>query len=356
MNTSVPRRAILSGLLALAVAQGCATLRASAARPFARLETAVTNDKFDNTLSRSELRVVRDDVVIAPSLAMRLQKGDSIGTGSGTQVMMTFAAGYEVTLDTGTAIYIENPSIFLKWGRAFIKRITGATDTLDTHTRHATLHDVGTSYVVTVTPAVTTVRVESGIVAARARDATAVPWERYGPLEGGVIVAGQRPTRTPAISRDQMDQELGWVRRIDRLSNVIVPQLDSMTETEAHAALDRVGLKWLIVLHRKTGRYAPERVVESTPGAGEKVRPGTYVTLVLEKPGSNESDGVAQCVVPVITDRTRAEAEKVLAGANLRGEVIRRVGERDIVSSQLTKARTRVPCGTIIQFVWGVLR
>jgi PASTA domain/FecR protein len=361
MSPTAIRRLVLLGLFTVAAAQGCASLQTlGGPEAFARLESAVTDDKYDNSLTRTEVRVVRDDVVVSPALSMRLMKGDSITTARSTQVVMTFAAGYEVTLDTGTAIYIENPSIFLKWGRAFIRRLTGTADTLDVHTRHATLHDVGTSYVVTVLPTTTTVRVESGSVVAKGRVNTAMPWTRYEALQGGVIGVNQQPTRMETIDVSRLEQELSWVRRVDRITTVTVPQLDSLTEAQARATLEKSGLRTFFVTRRATGRYAVGHVVESSPGAGQRVRPGTYVNLVLEKAPTrvdrDAATGAAECVVPVITDRTRKEAEMVLKRANLRAEVMRRIGERDIVSTQVTRAGTRVPCGTVVQFVWGALR
>ncbi len=349
-TTGFCRRLVMLVLCAGALVAGCTPVPSA----FARLDSAVTRDKFTNNPSKSDVRVVRDDVVLSPSVSMALKKGDSISTSSSAQIVMTFAAGYEVTLDTGTAIYIENPSIFLKWGRAFIRRLTGTPDTLDTHTRHATLHDVGTSYVVSVTPEVTTVRVETGVVAARMRGDSS-PWTEYGALEGGQIRVGQRPTRTARISADQMEQELRWVRRIDQISNIVVPQLDSMTERDARSALDRAGLRVLFVTHRTTGRYAPGRVIESTPGAGQKTKPGTYVNLVLEKAAARDTQA-RQCRVPTITDMPEKTALALLARANLRGEAISRVGERDIVTTQQEKSGTMIACGSVVHYTWGQLR
>ena len=360
MTAVTIRRLVLLALFTTAAMQGCASLQnLGGPQAFARVESAVTDDKLDNALSTSEVRIVRDDVVLAPALSMRLMKGDSVTTAKSTQLVMTFAAGYEVTLDTGTAIYIENPSIFLRWGRAFIRRLTGTPDTLDVHTRHATLHDVGTAYVVTALPDSTTVRVESGSVVATTRIATTQPRTRYDALEGGVIAEGRAPRRMGSVSRLRLDEELSWVRRVERLTTVLVPQLDSMTEADARDALKRAGLRTLFVTRRTTGRYAPGRVVESTPGASEKVKPGTYVNLVLEQAPKRDDalqrPGAAQCTVPVITNMSRKEAESALNRANLGGEMLRRIGERDIVSSQVTRAGTRVPCGTVVQYVWGAL-
>ena len=361
MTPVAVRRLLLLALFTAAAVQGCASLQTlGGPQAFARVESAVTNDQLDNALSTSEVRIVRDDVVLSPALSMRLMKGDSITTLSGTQLVMTFAAGYEVTLDTGTAIYIENPSIFLRWGRAFIRRLTGTPDTLDVHTKHATLHDVGTAYVVTVLPTTTSVRVESGSVVAKSPTAGAQPWTRYDSLEGGEIAAGEQPRRMTRVTRAQLADELSWVRRVERITTVVVPQLDSMTEAAARDALTRVGLRTLFVTRRATGRYAPGRVVETTPGANERVKPGTYVNLVLEQEARRNpvesQTGAAECAVPMITDMTRKEAEAALKRAKLRGEVLRRVGERDIVSSQVTRAGTRVQCGTVVQYVWGALR
>ncbi len=342
---------ISAALLAASLAS-CKTLE----QPFARLESAVVRDRYAGSPQQADVRIVRGDGVVAPSISMRLQKGDSIITSATTRVVVTFAAGYEVTIDTSTAIYIQNPSIFLRIGQAFIRKLRGSTDTLTTHTPQAVLHDASTEFLVTVTPSVTAVRVVEGAVDAQTRDGT-YPTVRYSAFEQGEIALGQGPQRMPRLGREEIDARMRWVREVARVTRVVVPQLDSLTEAQARAALDRVGLRVLLVTRRESADHAPGTVVDHTPGAGESVAPGTFVSLVLARAARNEARDTAQsgaeCTVPNITGRREAEARRLLEAARLVGRAIERVGEVDEVTSQIERAGTRVRCGSVVRYRWG---
>ena len=336
----------IAACLALPTVSACR----SATPPFARLESAVVGDQYAGSPTRTHVRVVRGDSVVAPSVAMRLFKGDSIITSATTRVVVTFEAGYEVTLDTNTAIFIENPSVFLRIGQAFIRKLLGqrpASDTtkLDVHTPQATLHDAGTEYLVSVNRGATDVSVLTGAVEAASRVSA---WRaRYSALERGRIDS-TRGQRMPPLSREALEAELRWVRRVDRLTKIAVPRLDSMTEAQARAALERVGLRVLFVLQRETSDFAPGLVIEQSPVAGANAAPGTYVTLTVAKEPPS-----SQCTVPNIIEKKEAEAKRLLEAARLRGEVTQRIGEIDVVTSQSARAGSRVRCGSVVQYTWG---
>ena len=332
----------------LATLVGCRSMTPA----FARLESAVVNDRYDGSPARTDVRVVRGDSVLPPSVSMRLQKGDSIVTSGTTRVVVTFAAGYEVALDTNTAIFIENPSIFLRIGQAFIRKLFGAgadrdTTKLDTHTPQVTLHDAGTEYLVTVDGRATDVRVLTGAVDAVTPDGR-WPRVRYNALEQGRIDAITGPERMGRITRAEIETRLRWVRRVDSLTKIRVPGVDSMTEAQARATLERSGLRVMFVLQRETDTYAPGRVVDQTPSAGESVAPGSYITLTLAKAPRGEL-----CTVPNIVEKREAEAKRLLEGARLRGEATQRIGEIDVVTSQVEKAGSRIRCGSVVRYAWG---
>lgn len=337
------------GILAVLVASSLAACKAITPA-FARLESAVVRDQYAGSPARANVRVVRGDSVVAPSISMRLLKGDSIITSATTRVVIDFAAGYEVTLDTSTAIYIENPSIFLRIGQAFIRKLRGAPDTLTTRTPQAVLHDAGTEFLVTVTPNVTTVRVAEGAVDAEARDGD-YPTVRYSAFEQGEIGAGRGPQRMPRLGRAELDAQLRWVRQVERITKIPVPRLDSMTEAQARAALERVGLRVLFTTQRETADYAPGLVIEQTPSAGDSVAPGTFINLVLAKEGARAVRG--QCTVPNITGKKEIEAKRLLEAARLAGQSTERIGEIDVVTSQREKAGSLVRCGSVVHYTWG---
>ena len=391
-------------LLAICALGACRTM----GQPFARLESAVVNDRYDTSPSAAEVRIVRGDSTVTPALALRLRGGDSIATSRNTRAVLTFAAGYEVTLDTGTVVYMEEEtatdggqgdaggspeglrelryapgrapghglvaepraarlafgngsgrgqavaprggSIFLRIGRAFIRKLVGAPDTLDTRTPQAVLHDAGTEYVVSVSGAQTVVRVVTGEVVAESRDGR-WPLVRYGPRMGGVLRTDAAPRATPTATAGELEAELGWIRRVERLTKVTVPAVDSLTEQQARDALGRVGLRVLFVLRRESADYAAGQVIETMPAAGERVSPTTYVTLVLAKEPKGE-----MCTVPNITEKTEAVARRLLAGARLEGQATARTGEIDVVTAQQEKPGSRVRCGSVVHFTLGRIR
>jgi hypothetical protein len=320
----------------------------SATPVFARLESAVVQDQYAGSPQSANIRIVRGESVVAPSISMRLQKGDSIITSSTSRAVVTFAAGYAVTLDTSTAIHIENPSIFLRIGRAFIRKIRGAPDTLTTRTPQAVLHDAGTEFLVTVTASETSVQVAEGAVDAESHDGT-YPTIRYRAMEHGVI-SSRGAQRMPTLTREELNTQLAWVRQVQRITRILVPQLDSMTEAQARATLDRVGLRVLIVTRREVTGYAPGVVVDHTPSAGDSVAPGTFVNLVLAR---EARPARGECTVPNIVEKTEAEAKRLLAAAQLTGRATERIGEIDVVTSQVEEAGSKVQCGSVVQYKWG---
>ncbi len=343
MSKIISRRTCILATCVLSLA-ACS----SATPVFARLESAVVQDQYAGSPQSANIRIVRGDGVIAPTISMRLQKGDSIITSSTSRAVVTFAAGYEVTLDTSTAIHIENPSIFLRIGRAFIRKIRGAPDTLTTRTPQAVLNDAGTEFLVTVTTSETSVRVAEGAVDAESPDGT-YPTVRYGAMEHGVI-SSRGAQRMPTMTREELNAQLAWVRQVQRITRILVPQLDSMTEAQARATLDRVGLRVLFVTRRQVSGYAPGMVVDHTPSAGDSVAPGTFVNLVLAREARQARE---ECTVPDIVEKTEAEAKRLLAAAQLTGRSTERTGDVDVVTSQEQQEGTKVACGSVVRYTWG---
>ena len=320
---------------------------------FANLESAVVDDRYASALSTANVRVVRADGVVSPSVSMRILKGDSIVTSRTTRVVVNFRAGYEVTLDTSTAIYIENPSIFLRIGQAFIRKLTGNrakpdTATLDTHTPQATLHDAGTEYLVSVDGQGTNVLVLSGAVQAASRDGR---WSgiTYTALQQGRIDAQRGPLRMQRLSASQAESQITWVRRVERITKVPVPSVDGLTESAARSTLQRAGFRVLFVLHRETDAVPPGQVVDQSPGAGELSAPGTYVSLTLAKAAR-----VAMCTVPDLVGQNEAVAKRLLDGAKLRGQGTRRDPNATQVVSQDVAKGTSVACSSTVNYVMAL--
>ena len=330
----------------------CATLKRITAPPFARLASAVVDDRYATRPTSANVRVVRGGSAVAPSVGMGLLKGDSIVTSRTTRVVVEFGAGYEVTLDTSTAIFIENPSVFLRIGQAFIRALTGnraPTEKLDTHTPQATLHDRGTEYLVTVGGQGTDVSVVTGAVEATSRDGR---WSgvTYTARQQGRIDTQRGPLPMQRLSEGQLQSRLAWVRRVEEITKVPVPPVDGMTERAARSALQRAGFGVMFVLHRETDAVAPGLVVEQSPRAGETAAPGSYVTLTLAKALPAQT-----CTVPNIVNMTEANAKRALEGARLNGQRTKFDRGATGVTSQDPKQGSRVPCNSTVSYQMEVI-
>lgn len=400
----------IAGLALLLLVTGCKSLQG----PFAQLESAVVNDRYATAPARTAVQIIRGDSVLAPSLSMRLAVGDSIITSRDTRVVLTFRAGYEVTLDTNTVLYINGPSggqarldepglnsrsfelrsradaplggtrtagwtaggsgaglrlsapadtteasIFVRFGRAFIKHVFGKTRTIDAETSQAKLHEEGTEYVVSVDGRGTTVRVISGVV--RAEDRTGQYSARYREREGGFLQAGAPPQQMRTLSPNEVETELSWVRQVERVTKVDVPSLGGMTEAQARAALSRAGLRASLYVSRPNNDAASGTVIDQSPNAGQRVQPNSDVTLTVSKgpkrvaaPDSGRVLRARPCTVPGITGRSQAEALRLLEAAGLKGSGTRNNNAIDnIVTSQSVSAQQEVNCDVVIRFTYG---
>lgn len=93
-----------------------------------------------------------------------------------------------------------------------------------------------------------------------------------------------------------------------------VPELAGKNESEAKKALAKAGLKAKIT--REYDDTAEKgRVVRSDPAAGQAMRPGEYVTIVISK-------GVEPISVPDVVGQTQADAEAELRNSGLTPNVI----------------------------------
>jgi hypothetical protein len=337
----------------LVAVSGCASVQRAFTPPFARLESAVVGDRYSER-PNGDLRVVRAGAVVSPSTSMALLKGDSITTSRNARVIITFRDGYEVTLDTSTTIYIENPSIFVRIGQAFIRTLLGKngappSEKFETHTPQGTLHGRGTEYFVSVGGQGTDVTVVSGLVDASSPDGR---WGgvTYSARQSGRIDPQRGPLRMQTLSDGQVDARMAWVRRVRAISKVPVPRVESMTENEARSTLQRAGFKLsFVVLHRETDAVPPGQVVEQSPAAGDSVAPGSVVTLTVSKAPRQE-----MCQVPKIIGLTEAVALRTLAGARLKGERTRLDRGAEYVTTQDPKQDSRIACDSPVRYTMEI--
>jgi hypothetical protein len=348
------RRALaLSPVALLFAVASCATVKKAFTPPFARLDGAVVNDRYA-VQPRENLRVVRAGAVVTPSVGMPLLKGDSITTSRIARAVVNFRDGYEVTLDTSTTIYIENPSIFLRIGQAFIRTLLGTRGTppsekFETHTPQGTLHGRGTEYLVSVGPEGTDVTVASGVVDATSPDGR-WPGVTYMTRQQGRIDPQRGPLRMQSLSDGQLEFRLAWVRAVEALTKVVVPPVRSMTESAARRTLERAGLSVAFgASSRETDEAPPGQVVDQFPAPGVTVRRGSVVSLTVAKALPPE-----RCTVPKISGQTEAVALRRLADARLRGERTHLDRGAEYVTTQTPAPDSKVDCNSVVRYTMDI--
>jgi serine/threonine-protein kinase len=75
----------------------------------------------------------------------------------------------------------------------------------------------------------------------------------------------------------------GWYALIGPGSRVVVPSTVGATQDEVRAALDPLGLTFIIAEKRFSEEIAAERVIESSPEGGGRIDQGGIVDLVISK-------------------------------------------------------------------------
>ncbi len=91
---------------------------------------------------------------------------------------------------------------------------------------------------------------------------------------------------------------------------VVVPDIKGKTLSQAQQALDTAGLKLKVEKEVTNDKVAPGRVISQDPSAGEKMKKGGTVTVVMSK-------GLETVAAPDLTGKTEAEAADLLKKAGL---------------------------------------
>jgi ferric-dicitrate binding protein FerR (iron transport regulator) len=83
---------------------------------------------------------------------MSIRKGDALATSSDGVGLLVLADGYEVILEPGTDLTVENPSIFVRVGRVIIKKVKNIREALTVRTELGAAVVEGTEFVFEVAP------------------------------------------------------------------------------------------------------------------------------------------------------------------------------------------------------------
>jgi beta-lactam-binding protein with PASTA domain len=128
---------------------------------------------------------------------------------------------------------------------------------------------------------------------------------------------------------------------------VAVPQIVKLTQEQAKAALDAVGLELQVAGQRAEPDFAPGTVVVQKPGAGEMVDVGTQVAVLLAS-----ADQTVE--VPEVRHRSVADATALLGAASLKllqSDTAPSVEPSGAVLSQDPIPGSRVPSGSVVSVV-----
>jgi ferric-dicitrate binding protein FerR (iron transport regulator) len=134
----------ISSLAATMALAGCA-------KPFARLDGVLVEAQPEPRRAQpgdsGRIEVTRGGRAEAGRRSMPIRKGDAVLTATGGIGLMALADGYEVIMDPGTDLTIENPSIFLRAGRVLVKRIAQIREALTVKTEFGAATIEGTEFV-----------------------------------------------------------------------------------------------------------------------------------------------------------------------------------------------------------------
>ena len=136
------RRAIVVLIPALVA---CAT-------PYAKIDGVLANTRPVTASEAGRVTVVKDGDRQNGQLQQSVDKGDSLLTLADGVALLTIRPGYEVIVEPGSVISIENPSIFVTVGKLFLRKIREAGEALRLNTRFTSAGVEGTEFIFEVLP------------------------------------------------------------------------------------------------------------------------------------------------------------------------------------------------------------
>lgn len=202
----------------LGLALGAALAAPGCATPYAKLDGVLVDTRPALPSEGGRVTVVRENQRRNGTLKESVVKGETMLTARDGAAILTIRPGYEVIVEPGTELSIENPSIFLKIGRLFLKKLRQAKEVLELKTEFVTAGVEGTEFVFEVLPDGTVhIAVLDGAVVVRPRQAGWAP-VTYLSGDEGFIRRGLPPGRVqrldPATSRAIRERALAVERAV----------------------------------------------------------------------------------------------------------------------------------------------
>lgn len=284
---------------------------------------------------------------------MALQKGDEIVTAA-DGIGVIELAGYQIIMDPGTDLTIENPSIFVRVGRIIVKKLKEVAEAFTVKTELGAAAVEGTEFVfevnrrneVEVTVLVGRVKVYPR-EGARWRDTVTFVGGERGRLDSA------RAARLAPLTPRAIDSLRRHIRHLEITIRPEVPDVMGYPEAEARAELERHGLVPMVVpvitrqartdLRRRVDGGYPRvgTVVATNPPVGARIRQGGRVRLSVEE---------RSVLVPNVMGQPLASAVQMLEAAELRlGDTTTNVqsrGEDGTVSGMAPSPGSYVRPGT----------
>ncbi|CAN5907862.1 hypothetical protein BH23GEM7_BH23GEM7_39770 [soil metagenome] len=344
-----PHLLALLALLALGGAASCGVkYSAYPSEPsIATLDAVYRQDREATGAELQAVQVVRSGARLPARVGMELQDGDWVETDAETRALLSFRMGYEVQLAPATHLVVHNPRATLTRGWAYVrKKLEQVRESFRVETEFVIAGTEGTEFLIGSEPGdVVTVTVVEGVVRL---EPTAAQWQPVAlrPLEQGTV-RGDAPPQTRQLPRQEVDvlvartlgagvrvpsmvgqpeeearrqlERQGFIvgvicreitgqaqpgtvirqspetvaggaagARVDLVveeETVAVPGLEGRPRAEAERMLTAARLRVGRVTEEAGGQQRPGVVLRQSRRAGERVRPGTEVDLVLAAPG-----------------------------------------------------------------------
>ena len=122
------------------------------ATPYAKIDGVLANTRPIRAGDSARVTVVKDGGRQNGELQQSVNKGDSLLTLADGVALLTIRPGYEVIVEPGSIISIENPSIFVTVGKLFLRKIKEASEKLRLNTRFTSAGVEGTEFIFEVLP------------------------------------------------------------------------------------------------------------------------------------------------------------------------------------------------------------
>lgn len=296
-----PLTGLLAGLACLA-GSGCAA-------PFARLDGVLVDTRPALPSEFGRVQVIHEGRTRDGAPKMSIAKGDRVITAVDGVALLTLAAGYQIILEPGTDITIENPSIFVRIGKLIVRTVQAVKEKLAVNGEFVSAGVEGTVFVYETTRDQTVqISVLEGRVTVHSK---AQGWDSvtYVGGEAGTIRAGNPPGRMRRIDPATARAIRQRIETVETAAHPVIPELRGQPEAAAQPVLQERGFVLGMVTRVVTRDFPAGIIVSTSPVAGTAGRAGDRVSVQVAD---------SSLIVPPLLGRSFPEAVRTLAMAGFR--------------------------------------